>query len=133
MKTLLFYAAACALLLSGCHESLEKRAQREAREFTEKYCPTPVQNYMRTDSVVFDTETKTYNYYCSVVNELDDRDVFNANRDKIVASFEQILNENTSFRVYKREGFNFAWTLRSAREPGVMYCHKVFTAKEYNK
>lgn len=58
MKHLIFGIIACSLLLCSCHENLEKRAQREAREYTEKYCPTPVQNYTRTDSVTFDIKTK---------------------------------------------------------------------------
>ena len=53
MRYFVFCAALCSVLLSGCHENMEKRAQREAREYTEKYCPTPVQNFTRTDSVVF--------------------------------------------------------------------------------
>ena len=61
MKHLIFGIIACSLLLCSCHENLEKRAQREAREYTEKYCPTPVQNYTRTDSVAFDVKTKIYN------------------------------------------------------------------------
>ena len=48
------------MMLASCHESIEERAQREAREFTERYCPTPVVNYTRTDSVAFDMKSKTY-------------------------------------------------------------------------
>lgn len=73
MKQLIIGIVACAALLCSCHENMEKRAQREAREYTEKYCPTPVQNYTRTDSVVFDIDTKTYHYYCSITGDLDDQ------------------------------------------------------------
>ena len=41
MKQLIIGIVACAALLCSCHENMEKRAQREAREYTEKYCPTP--------------------------------------------------------------------------------------------
>lgn len=122
-----------ATMLCGCHESLEKRAMREAREYTEKYCPTPVYNYTRTDSVAFDIQSKTYHYYCSVMNELDDKTVFDANKDKITASLKQSINENTSFRQYKKAGFSFQWTLRSDKNKNEVYYDMKFTPKDYNK
>ena len=87
MKTFLYCTIASAILLCSCHESIEKRAQREAREYTEKNCPTPVLNYMRTDSVVFETSTRTYHYYLSVMNDLDDAKIFELNRKLIVDNF----------------------------------------------
>lgn len=131
MKTFLLCTIASTMLLCGCHESLEKRAAREAREYTEKYCPTPVQNYMRTDSVVFDVPSRTYHYYCSIMNELDDSVVFEANRAKFAESFIQTVNESTSMRAYKKEGFNFAWTLRSGKDPKKIWMEKTITEKEY--
>lgn len=124
--------AAGTLLLCGCHESLEKRAQREAREYTEKYCPTPVQNYTRTDSVTFDVNTRTYHYYCSVTGELDNRKVFDLNRQKLADQLLASVKENTGFRIYKKEGFAFQWTLRSGSNPSEIYFDKKFTPKEYN-
>lgn len=131
MKTFLLCIIASTMLLCGCHESLEKRAAREAREYTEKYCPTPVQNYMRTDSVVFDVPSRTYHYYCSIMNELDDSTVFEANRAKFAESFLKTVNESTSMRAYKKEGFNFAWTLRSGKDPKKVWMEKTITEKEY--
>ena len=130
-NTLLLFVAAA--LMVSCHESLEKRAQREAREYTEKNCPTPVLNYMRTDSVVFETNTRTYHYYLSVMNDLDDAKIFELNRKLIVDNFMKQVDESTSLRAYKQEGFNFAWTLRSGKDPKVTYYEKVYTPKEYNK
>lgn len=131
MKTSLYCLLASAVILCSCHESLEKRAQREAREYTERYCPTPVQNYLRTDSVVFDTDNKVYNYYCSVDGELDDERTFALNSNNITGAFLQTLKENTAFRAYKDAGFSFAWTLRSGKNPKVVYLKKIYTAKDY--
>ena len=50
-------------LLASCTESLEDRAVREAREYTEKVRPTPYINDSRTDSAVFDKTSRTYTYY----------------------------------------------------------------------
>ena len=120
-----------AVLLCGCHESLEQRAEREAREYTRKNCPTPVANYTRTDSVVFDVPTRTYHYYCSVVGDLDDPSVFDQNRDKLRQLLLQSVKDNTGFRAYKKEGFAFAWTLRSDKSPKTVYFEYTVTKKEY--
>jgi len=113
MKKIIFGFIACSVLLCSCHESLEKRAQREAREYTEKYCPTPEQNYTRTDSVVFDINTKTYHYYCSVTGILDDKKIFDNNRQKLTEAFQ--------------------WTLRSDKNKNVVYFDKRYTPKDYSK
>lgn len=48
--------AASGFLVS-CGESLEDRAAREAKEFTEKFCPTPVQ-MMRAPILSLSTNTQ---------------------------------------------------------------------------
>ena len=53
-------------LLASCSESIEDRAAREAKEYTEKVCPTPFVNDGRTDSTVFDKNTRTYIYYMTL-------------------------------------------------------------------
>lgn len=133
MKHFAFDIVAASIILCGCHESLEQRALREAKEYTEKYCPTPEQNYTRTDSVVFDMATRTYHYYCSVTGQLDDKAIFDANRQKLSDALLDNVKENTSFRAYKKEGFAFQWTLRSDKDKNVVYFDRRFTPKEYNK
>ncbi len=59
MKKKLIYIGIFASLLVSCTESLEDKAAREAKEYTEKYCPTPYVNDSRTDSATFDKSTKS--------------------------------------------------------------------------
>ena len=131
MKHILLCCVIGSAMLCGCHESIEKRAQREAREYTEKYCPTPVQNYTRTDSVAFYIPTKTYHYYCSATGVLDDPKVFNLNRDKLTQALLANVKENTAFRTYKKAGFAFQWTIRSDKDKKTVYYDRKFTAKDY--
>ena len=70
----LYILIALSLLASSCQKSIEDRAEQEAREYTEKLCPTPIQNYTRTDSLTFDRESKTFNYYTSLFDLMDDED-----------------------------------------------------------
>ena len=133
MKHILLCSIIGTALLCSCHESLEQRAQREAREYTEKFCPTPVQNCTRTDSVVFDIATKTYHYYCSATDELDNKKVFDLNSGKITEALLANVKEGTSFRPYKNEGFAFQWTIRSDKDKRTVYYDRKFTAKDYQK
>lgn len=124
-------ALAC-IAMSSCHESFEQRAAREAREYTEKYCPTPVQNYARTDSVTFDIDSKTFNYYCSLSGMLDDGKVIEKKKDELAESLLKNIKENTGLRAYKKEGFCFAYILRSTKDNKVMLFKRKFTPADYN-
>ena len=46
---------------------------------------------------------------------------------------DKAIELDKQIRAYKQEGFNFAWTLRSGKDPKVTYYEKVYTPKEYNK
>lgn len=132
MKRTLIWLTA-ALLLCSCHESIEQRAQREAREYTRKNCPTPAENYTRTDSVTFDIPTRTYHYYCSVVGDLDNKAVFDQTREKLRTLLLQSIKGNTGIRAYKKAGFAFSWTLRSSKNPQTVYFEYTVTKKEYGQ
>ena len=120
------------LFLAACgHESLEDRASRDSSEFTEKYCPTPVSNNTRTDSVVFDKQTRTYTYYCSFSDMFDDSDVINRFHSKIRDGLSQGIIDNTNLKVYKDAGFNFEYVCHSTREPKKILFRAVFTKKDY--
>jgi len=90
-KPLLFLFT--ALVLVACNESLEDRAEREAREYTARYCPTPVVNNSRTDSVAFDKATKTYTYYCTLTGEYDSAE--------FIAKYGGELNSRLRRRKYR--------------------------------
>lgn len=132
MKNFTVFLTVFCLTLCGCHESMNKRAEREAMEYTKKYCPTPVQNHTHTDSVVFDNESKTFIYYCSIFDELDNQEIFNKNRIQISNALLDNLKENTQLRVYKKEGFGFRWVITSAKNSKVVYFDQQFTPKEYD-
>ena len=53
MKNIIIIALA-ALSLTACKKSIEDKAAEEARAYTQKFCPTPVYNLTRTDSLGFD-------------------------------------------------------------------------------
>ena len=97
------------LFLSSCQESLEEKAARQAKEYTERYCPTPVINYSRTDSVVFDQKRNVYIYYLSFCDMLDDPKVIEENRDRITDMLTQSVRESTGLKNFIEAGFKFEY------------------------
>jgi len=112
----MFLVSMCASF-TACHESIEKRAQREAREYTERNCPTPIINSSRTDSVTFDIDTKTYTYYCSFFDRLDNAEAINKNYKQLNDGFRDLSINNTSLKVFVEAGFTFKYIVRSGSNP----------------
>ena len=105
------------VFLSSCQESLEDRAVRQAKEYTERYCPTPVVNYSRTDSIVFDQKRHVYIYYLSFCDLLDDQKVVDENRERITDMLTQSVRESTGLRNFIEAGFRFEYVCHSAKTP----------------
>ena len=105
------------IFLSSCQESLEDKAARQAKEYTERYCPTPVINYSRTDRVVFDKKRNVYIYYLSFCDMLDDSEIIEENRDKITDMLTQSVRESTGLKNFIEAGFRFEYVCHSEKEP----------------
>lgn len=117
--------------LSSCkHDTLEDRAEKEAKAFTERYCPTPVQNMQRTDSVTFDRSTLTFNYYYRLTGAADDSQAVNKVQSKIKEALRNELISNTGSKAYKDKGYNFHYVIHSEKTKEVLY-EVTFTSKDY--
>lgn len=128
-KTFIFAFLACTL--TACHESLENRAAREAKEYTEKYCPTPYVNNTRTDSVVFDIASKTYTYYCSLNGQADSKKFIEQYHKRIHDSMIQSISNDTGTKKFKEAGFNFRYKVYSTKDKGVLLYDQTITPKDY--
>lgn len=117
----------------SCHESIEERAAREAKEYTEKFCPTPVINFIRTDSTVFDIPTRTYYYYCSIVDKMDDEAIIKKNYDVLKNALRESIREDTNLHTYKKAGFNFSYVIHSGKNPSKVLFDVKFLPTDYNE
>ena len=104
-------------MLASCSESIEDRAAREAKEYTEKVCPTPFVNDGRTDSTVFDKNTRTYIYYMTLRNKADNKKAIDDNKDKLHKIQKEALDNNPGLKKYKEEHFTFRFVYHSAKNP----------------
>ena len=117
MKKKLIYIGIFASLLVSCTESLEDKAAREAKEYTEKYCPTPYVNDARTDSAAFDKTKKMYTYYISLRNKADNVILIKQNHKKLYDVQKQSLDNNPGLQKYKEAHFAFRFIYHSAKNP----------------
>lgn len=117
--------------LPACnHASLEDRAEKEARDYTERYCPTPVQNMQRTDSIGFDRHTHTFSYYYRLNSAADNSQAIKKVRNKIKSALLSELKGNTGSKAYKEQGYNFRYVLRSEKTKEILY-EVTFSEKDY--
>lgn len=101
----------------SCTESLEDKAAREAKEYTEKVCPTPFVNDSRTDSAVFDKKRRTYIYYITLRGQADNQQAINDNKEKLHNLQKTALDNNPSLQKYKEAHFAFRMVYHSASHP----------------
>ena len=119
------------LFATSCQKSIEERAAQEAKEYTEKFCPTPVVNYAQTDSLVFDETTRTFTTYNTLVDKLDNQTVINTNKAEIEKVFLNSVRNSTELKIYKDAGFNFRFVGRSASNGKIILYDYKFTPKQY--
>ena len=126
MKKKLIYIGIFASLLVSCTESLEDKAAREAKEYTEKYCPTPYVNDARTDSAAFDKTKKMYTYYISLRNKADNAILIKQNHKKLYDAQKQSLDNNPGLQKYKEAHFTFRFIYHSAKNPKEVLLDETF-------
>ncbi len=126
-KTILFMLTAVAL--GACQESMEDRCEREAREFTRKNCPSMIADEIMMDSMVFERATLTVHYYYKLTGHSDRADAFKA--DEVRKVLKDALKNTTTLQPYKDEGYSFAYTYRSEKDPKTVYFDVVLTKKDY--
>lgn len=127
----LFIFCLLGLLAVSCQESLEDRAARELKEYTQKNCPTPVVNDQQIDSATYEAQTRTIRYYYKLYNKIDDERIFAQHGKEIKAQILNELRNNTKAKLYKDAGFNYEYTYRSASDPKTILFDVKFTQKDY--
>lgn len=113
MKRILLATIIIACLASCKHASLEDSAEKMANEYTERYCPTPVNDMQRTDSVTFDRSTHTFNYYYTLTDKADDPVAISSVKKSISNALLKELRENTSLKAFKDALYSFRYVFNS--------------------
>lgn len=130
MKKVLL-GAVIAVSAMACQESLEDRAARECREYTEQKCPTPTVNNTRMDSLVFEKGTHTFHYYYTFSGLADNAAAINLQKKQLREMLRNALRAETSVKNYKDAGYNFRYTYHSMAQPNVVLLDEIFNQKDY--
>jgi ADP-ribose pyrophosphatase YjhB (NUDIX family) len=122
---------AVALVVTACQETLEDRCEREAKEYTEKHCPTPIAKDIVMDSMTFDKATHTITYAYTLSGQLDDSAVVNGSNSRELLLQE--VKNSTNMKLYKDAGFSFRYTYFSTKEKGTKLFEATFRKSDYNQ
>lgn len=57
--------------ISSCQTPLDKRIEKEARDYTEKHCPKWIDACTLLDSTTYDIPSRTYTYWYTVSGDAD--------------------------------------------------------------
>ncbi len=128
MKKILVLAAALAMM-TACHESMEKRAERDARELTEKKCPMPIGDEGRVilERVEFDIPSLTWKE--DMLLDLSEGSELNYTEIKRVLLNE--LKNTPSYKPYMTNGFNFQYIYCRMSNPKDTLINLTLTKADY--
>lgn len=129
--TKLFFIAIGCFLLTSCQESLEDRAAKECKEYTQKHCPTPMVNNTRMDSMTYEPQTRTIHYYYSIYNEGDNKANVEANKQLLQQILLNGIKTDTASKLYKEAGFNFRFTYRFGKNPKTILLDETYKKGQY--
>ena len=128
MKKILVFAI-LVLFMASCQESLEDRCAREAKEYTAKNCPARMDTNIIMDSLTFEKESHTLHYYYRLTGIADKEGALDSIDAKKL--LKDMLKNTTSMRVYKDNGYSFAYTYHSEKDPKKVLFETTLTEKDY--
>jgi len=128
MKKLMILTLA-TLSFMACQESLEKRAEREATEYTEKNCPLLMNSFQVLDSFTFDKATHTFGYYYSLKGMMDT--VAAIQPDQQHKILLDAVKNTTNLKAYKDENYSFKYIYRSHKDPQLLIYETTILPEEY--
>ena len=120
---------AVALMVTACQETLEERCEREAKEYTEKHCPTPIAKDIVMDSMTFDKSTHTITYAYTLSGQLDDSAVVNGSNSRELLLQE--VKNSTNLKLYKEAGYSFRYIYHSQKKKRTQLLDATFREKDY--
>lgn len=114
-RILFFPIFAATVFFGSCQfESFDKRCVREAEEYTEQHCPLRVDPCTVLDSMKYEENSRTLQYYYTLEGLLDSTNILTP---EVVDGFKQQLKNDivnsVQLRKYKEERINFNYIYKS--------------------
>ncbi len=118
----------CTIFVFSCQESIEKKAERECREYTKNNCPTLLREDVFLDSMTFEKKTRTIHYYYSLCGKLDTTAV-DSSTSRV--EFLENIRNNQHLIKYKEAGFTFHYTYFSFKQKNKVLLDMSFSPEDY--
>ena len=128
MKKIIVFAT-LALFLTSCQESLEDRCARDAKTYTAKNCPAKMEENVILDSLTFERDSHTLHYYYRLTGMADKEGLLDS--IQAIKVLKDGLKNTTAMKTYKDNGYNFAYTYHSEKDPKKVLFEATFTKKDY--
>ena len=125
----IFLFACLALIFAACQESLEDRCAREAKEYTARNCPAKMEENVILDSLTFEKGTHTLHYYYRLTGIADKEGLLDSLQ--AIKVLKDGLKNTTAMKTYKDNGYNFAYTYHSEKDPKKVLFEVTFTKNDY--
>lgn len=109
--------AVTIFLCSACQDNFDQRCAQEAAEYTKTHCPQQVEEGNTLDSLSYNIETRTYQYYYT----LSGRWTSPAN----IASLQQ---QKEILRGYLLDKLNNSLELNACKKEGINFSYKYYSA-----
>ena len=127
MKSLIpAYVLLFSLVIFSCsQETMDERLSREAREYTTRYCPKPLDEVVTLDSVVYylpqKNESGRYAYFHTV--ECDSMTILNLieQRDYVRDELLSKINNAQDMTYLKEHGVTIQYTFYTKIEKQIIY------------
>ena len=117
--------------LVSCTENFADRCRREAREFTEKQCPHPVDPMIDLDSMLYVDEPQGFAYYYTLHGEADNDSLIT---DELMEVFRNRLCDklrtDITMKPYKERQFSFSYIYKS-KSTGKELVNIMLTPEDY--
>lgn len=114
--------AICATALItavSCQQSFDERLSEEAKDYTEKHCPSMIEPGQWLDSVTYDPSTRTLHQWHTFAGPLDTdeaRQAIQGNPEVLQNSVREHLRSDTKWQTCKEEGITFLYHYHSKRD-----------------
>ena len=94
-------------------------------------CPTPERDNTILDSMSYDRATRTLNHYYTLTGTADDTAQFVGSHPEMHKALADAIKNETSNKMYKDEGFNFAYEYRSQRNKHLVLYRDTVRPRDY--
>lgn len=133
MRILFFFVILAAI--TSCQENFDNRCQREAKEYTQRFCPQKMDKYITLDSTTYDKKSKTYCYWYSIIKNTYTESIRTQLKSQ-EADFRSklllMLINSVQLKSYKDNGINFEYVYKYSDEQSP-FIRILFTRNDYSK